>query len=119
MENVITLSKLIGLLLLFCPPPSILVLKLKNTRNELARPVMETIYLVLHSMQVNHSSEYKDAHNVRIAIIYYLSVFILFVCFCDRVNSTSPNFQALLATLHLLSFFNKCFCSSLHPFLSK
>ena len=47
MENVITLSKLIGLLLLFCPPTSLFCFEnSKNTRNELARPVMGTIFLV-------------------------------------------------------------------------
>ena len=46
MENVITLDKLIGLL--FCLPSSLLffVENSKNTRNELARPVMGTIFLV-------------------------------------------------------------------------
>ena len=48
MENVITLGKLIGLLFLFRPPLSILFLKTKNTRNELARPVMGTIFLVIY-----------------------------------------------------------------------
>ena len=47
MENVITLGKLIGLLL-FCL--SLLLLSVNvhtnNTRNELARPVMGTIFLV-------------------------------------------------------------------------
>ena len=48
MENVITLSKLIGLLLLFCSPTSLVVFEnSKNTRNELARPVMGTIFLVI------------------------------------------------------------------------
>ena len=42
MENVITLDKLIGLLLLFCPP-LLSILFLNTTRNELARPVMGTI----------------------------------------------------------------------------
>ena len=55
MENVITLGKLIGLLLLFClppPPPSPPLktptskLTYNNTRNELAHPVMGTIFLV-------------------------------------------------------------------------
>ena len=48
MENVITLGKLIGLLLLFCPPPPLYFVSLNstNTRNELARPVMGTIFLV-------------------------------------------------------------------------
>ena len=44
MENVITLGKLIGLL--FRSLPS-LYFVLKNTRNELARPVMGTIFLVI------------------------------------------------------------------------
>ena len=49
MENVITLRKLIGLLFLFCLTYlSIFVFEnSKNTRNELARPVMGTILLVL------------------------------------------------------------------------
>ena len=45
-ENVITLGKLIGLLFLFCLPLlSILFLKTKG--NDLARPVMGTIFLVV------------------------------------------------------------------------
>ena len=45
-ENVITLGKLIGLLLLFCL--SLLsILFLKTKRNDLARPVMGTIFLVV------------------------------------------------------------------------
>ena len=48
MENVITLGKLIGLLLLFCPTPPLYFVfeNSKNTRNELARPEMGTIFLV-------------------------------------------------------------------------
>ena len=42
-ENVITLGKLIGLLFLFCLP---LLSILKTKRNDLARPVMGTIFLV-------------------------------------------------------------------------
>ena len=46
-ENVITLGKLIGLLL-FCLPSSLFVFEnSKNIRNELARPVMGTIFLVI------------------------------------------------------------------------
>ena len=49
-ENVIPLSKLIGLLFLFCLPLlSILFLK---TKNDLARPVMGTIFLVYVYMSV-------------------------------------------------------------------
>ena len=48
MENVITLGKVIGLLL-FCLPSSLFIFfeNSKNTRNELARPVMGTIFLVI------------------------------------------------------------------------
>ena len=43
-ENVIPLSKLIGLLFLFCLP--LLSILFKTKRNDLARPVMGTIFLV-------------------------------------------------------------------------
>ena len=45
MENVITLGKLIGLLFLFCLP-LLSILFLKTKRNDFARPVMGTIFLV-------------------------------------------------------------------------
>ena len=54
MENVITLGKLIGLLILFCHPLSILFLK--NKRNDLARPVMGTIFLVAWYKRCKRSS---------------------------------------------------------------
>ena len=41
-ENVITLGKLIGLLFLFCLP----LISILFLRNDLARPVMGTIFLV-------------------------------------------------------------------------
>ena len=44
-ESVITLGKLIGLLLLF-GLPLLSILFLKTKRNDLARPVMGTIFLV-------------------------------------------------------------------------
>ena len=44
-ENVITLGKLIGLLFLFFLP-LLSILFLKTKRNDLARPVMGTIFLV-------------------------------------------------------------------------
>ena len=50
-ENVITLGKLIGLLLLFCLP-LLSILFLKTKRNDLARPVMGTIFLVYYSITV-------------------------------------------------------------------
>ena len=45
-ENVIPLSKLIGLLFLFCLP-LLSILFLKTKRDDLARPVMGTIFLVI------------------------------------------------------------------------
>ena len=45
-ENVIPLSKLIGLLFLFCLP-LLSILFLKTKRNDLARPVMGTLFLVV------------------------------------------------------------------------
>ena len=58
MENVITLGKLIGLLL-FCL--SLLLLSVNvdtnNTRNELAHPVMGTIFLVyIHVHTLSYES---------------------------------------------------------------
>ena len=50
-ENVITLGKLIGLLFLFCLP-LLSVLFLKTKMNDLARPVMETIFLVYIYMYI-------------------------------------------------------------------
>ena len=44
-ENVITLGKLIVLLFLFCLP-LLSILFLKTKRNDLARPIMGTIFLV-------------------------------------------------------------------------
>ena len=47
MENVITLGKLIGLLFCSLPPLYFVFENSKNTRNELARPAMGTIFLVI------------------------------------------------------------------------
>ena len=57
-ENVITLGKLIGLLFLFCLP-LLSILFLKTKRNDLARPVMGTIFLVLviHTKTIVHTVE--------------------------------------------------------------
>ena len=49
-ENVITLGKLIGLLFLFCLP-LFSILFLKTKRNDLARPAMGTIFLVVEDMK--------------------------------------------------------------------
>ena len=53
-ENVITLGKLIGLLFLFCLP-LLSILFLKTKRNDLARPVMGTIFLVVRRILANHT----------------------------------------------------------------
>ena len=55
MENVITLGKLIGLLFLFCLP-LLSILFLKTNRNDLARPVMGTIFLVYIYMYLFYTS---------------------------------------------------------------
>ena len=52
-ENVITLDKLIGLLFLFCLP-LLSILFLKTKMNDLAGPVMGTIFLA--SLDTNFSS---------------------------------------------------------------
>ena len=57
-ENVITLGKLIGLLFLFC----LLLLStlfLKTKRNDLTRPVMGTIFLVLYIHTYIHTYIYE------------------------------------------------------------
>ena len=49
-ENVMTLGKLIGLLFLFCLP-LLSILFLKTKRNDLARPVMGTIFLTFRERE--------------------------------------------------------------------
>ena len=58
-DNVIPLSKLIGLLFLFSLP-LLSILFLKTKRIDLARPVMGTIFLVIISM--NKSQELTVFH---------------------------------------------------------
>ena len=53
-ENVITLGKLIGLLFLFCLP-LLSILFLKTKRNDLACPVMGTIFLVIICCKVHYN----------------------------------------------------------------
>ena len=55
-ENAITLGKLIGLLFLFCLP-LLSILFLKTKRNDLARPVMGTIFLVYNNWRASEASE--------------------------------------------------------------
>ena len=62
-ENVITLGKLIGLLFLFCLP-LLSILFLKTKRNDLARPVMGTIFLVLATPSLTvHNTKYLDPYH--------------------------------------------------------
>ena len=65
MENVISLGKLIGLLLLFCLPllSILFFFNSDNKRNDLARPVMGTIFLVTISM--NKSQELSVFHGLQ------------------------------------------------------
>ena len=70
-ENVIPLSKLIGLLFLFCLP-LLSILFLKTKRNDLARPVMGTIFLVVEVLSQNKTlvnQNYKKN-------VFYYAVFI-------------------------------------------
>ena len=61
-ENVIPLSKLIGLLFSFCLP-FLSILFLKTKRNDLARPVMGTIFLVYICRYDNKKNVYQNAQN--------------------------------------------------------
>ena len=58
-ENVITVGKLIGLLFLFWFP-LLSILFLKTKRNDLARPVMRTIFLVYLLIVEQLSAQYKS-----------------------------------------------------------
>ena len=67
-ENVIPLSKLIGLLFLFCLP-LLSILFLKTKRNDLARPVMGTIFLVGERAKRARHSQVCSIENCDIYII--------------------------------------------------
>ena len=67
-ENVITLGKLIGLLFLFCLP-LLSILFLKTKRNDLARPVMGTIFLVGERAKRARHSQVCSIENRDICII--------------------------------------------------
>ena len=65
-ENVIPLSKLIGLLFLFCLP-LLSILFLKTKRNDLARPVMGTIFLVysyIYNDLINYLFIYQEPTDI-------------------------------------------------------
>ena len=75
-ENVITLGKLIGLLFLFCLP-LLSILFLKTKMNDLARPVMGTIFLVGRAKRAPHWGVQS-----RFRVIYvYMSV-----CLVCQIN---------------------------------
>ena len=63
-ENVIPLSKLIGLLFLFCLP-LLSILFLKTKRNDLARPVMGTIFLVYEKGDVGIAKLFSKSTGTR------------------------------------------------------
>ena len=58
-ENAIPLSKLIGLLFLFSLP-LLSILFLKTKRNDLASPIMGTIFLVIRIFKNHDHRENKD-----------------------------------------------------------
>ena len=58
-ENVITLGKLIGLLFLFCLL-LLSILFLKTKRNDLARPVMGTIFLVIFIFKISFFIQFRQ-----------------------------------------------------------
>ena len=62
-ENVITLGKLIGLLFLFCLH-LLSILFLKTKRNDLACPVMGTIFLVYIAYYTSKSGIWRDISRV-------------------------------------------------------
>ena len=71
-ENVIAFGKLIGLLLLFCLP-LLSILFLKTRRNDLARPVMGTIFLVARSVvkfwDIFHSFSVERRNSTRLRLV--------------------------------------------------
>ena len=79
-ENVITLGKLIGLLFLFCLP-LLSILFLKTKRNDLARPVMGTIFLVVINCfsHCNHFMDYFSLNFIPRVVVYpqHAPIFII------------------------------------------
>ena len=73
-ENVIPLSKLISLLFLFCLP-LLSILFLKTKRNDLARPVMGTIFLVVE----NYCCIANTSVTTKLLVLRYASCGFLFL----------------------------------------
>ena len=83
-ENVITLGKLIGLLILFCLP-LLSILFLKTKRNDLARPVMGTIFLVLSVKVITHKID-------ELSILWACLLQIFYLCEMMHSLYISANF---------------------------
>ena len=79
-ENVITLGKLIGLLFLYCLP-LLSILFLKTKRNDLARPVMGTIFLVGRAKRAPHWGVQS-----RFRVIYVYMYVCMSVCLVCQIN---------------------------------
>ena len=79
-ENVITLGKLIGLLFLFCLP-LLSILFLKTKRNDLARPVMGTIFLVILeiSLACIEGSNCSKSTNVSVGGVWSMADLFVYV----------------------------------------
>ena len=74
-ENVITLGKLIGMLFLFCLP-LLSILFLKTKKNDLARPVTGTIFLVGRAKRAPH---WGVQSRFRVIYIYVYNILCIYV----------------------------------------
>ena len=74
-ENVIPLSKLIGLLFLFCLP-LLSILFLKTKRNDLARPVMGTIVLVSKIGRAKQAPHWGVQSRFRVIYVVGMSEYV-------------------------------------------
>ena len=81
-ENVITLDKLMGLLFLFSLP-LLSILFLKTKRNDLARPLMGTIFLVNIYWRASEASETLSGLFNREPRIYILYIIYSTCKFCS------------------------------------
>ena len=92
-ENVITLGKLIGLLFLFCLP-LLSILFLKTKRNDLARPVMGTIFLVLYNKRVElggYTNQFSGVIAIKTLGFLYATQWVVYY-FCTP-NGLPIHFQ--------------------------
>ena len=84
-ENVITLGKLIAMLFLFCLP-LLSILFLKTKRNDLARPVMGTIFLVMSNVSVLQVKAFWP---------FQLTTSFTQICCFESIHRNSPSFIVL------------------------